>query len=273
MNPKNILIVLIIFFIIFQTAGAVFAGANINVAFDRNTANVGDQVNLIITITNTGPDDLSGVLVSAPIPDGLKFVMSATGTTRNIYSPETGVWDVNNLKLTSQFGGVKTLTITTEVTPELAGKTVIATANYISVYSGDPPVALPLSSASGTLTINNPNPGNNTNGNSTGNQNSGNNTNNNSTSNTSNPPGNNTNGTTNRNDNITSLNDASALIGNIDDIGIQDIGKQEQNGPNGYEINNETANENKKDDPSTMWGLIIIAGVIILGYLIGSRNN
>jgi uncharacterized repeat protein (TIGR01451 family) len=261
MNHRKILINILILSMVFQMVGFTFAAANINVAFDRSTANVGDQVNLIVTIANTGPNDLSSIFVSAPLPNGLKFMMSATGTTKNLYNPDTGVWQVDNLKLSSQGGGIKTLTITAEVTPELTGDTITASASYISVFSGDPPVSLPLSSStSDSLTIIDPNAGNNTG------DNTGNNTGNTNNTNNNNIPENST--------NVTSLGNALDLIGNIDDVGIQDIGQSEQIGQKAYEISNENSpNKENQDFPSTIWGLLIISGVIILGYLVGIRNN
>lgn len=128
-----ILSVLMSFLIIFSTAGSAFAAADISVEFNTNTANVGDQVNLIITITNTGPGDLSNVIVSALLPSGLKFLNSSTGTQKNDYNSTTGVWDVGNLKLSSQGGGKKTLNITAEVLSEAAGKTITANASYLNI--------------------------------------------------------------------------------------------------------------------------------------------
>lgn len=257
MYDKKLIITILMLFLVFQTIGSAFAGANINVVFDRDTANVGDQINLIVTITNTGPEDLSGVFVYAPLPSGLKFVMSATGTTKNLYNPDTGVWEVDNLKLTSQGGGVKTLTVTSEVTPELAGETITTKASYISVFKGDPPISLPLtSSMSGILKINDPN------------ANTGNNTGNDTENNTESNGNNNNNG---KNTNLNSLLDS---VGDLNDVSIQDIGKSEQNGQKGYEIYNNTgSNNNGTDMQSTILGLLIIAGVIIFGYLIGSRSK
>jgi uncharacterized repeat protein (TIGR01451 family) len=132
-NNKIIISVLMSLLLIFSTSGSAFAGEDISVAFNTNTANVGDQVNLIVNITNTGPGDLSGIVVSAPIPAGLKFLNTSTGTVQNNYNSTTGVWDVGNLKLSSQGGGKKSLNITVEVMSEAAGKTITANASYLNV--------------------------------------------------------------------------------------------------------------------------------------------
>jgi len=133
------------FLLVFATAGSAFAGADITVSFDKSTANVGEQVVMIVTITNTGPDDLSDIKVLAPIPTGLKYMTSTTGTTKNLYNSSTGIWQVDNLKLSSKEGGKKTLNITMEVLPELAGKTITANASYQSVT--DSSGSVPLKSA------------------------------------------------------------------------------------------------------------------------------
>jgi uncharacterized repeat protein (TIGR01451 family) len=142
---KIIISMATVFLLVFSTAGSAFAGADIAVSFDKTTANVGDQVTLIVTITNTGPGDLTNINVSAPIPVGLKYMTSTTGTTKNLYNSTTGIWQVDNLKLSSKEAGKKTLNITLEVLPELAGKTINANASYLSVT--DSSGAAPLKSA------------------------------------------------------------------------------------------------------------------------------
>lgn len=149
---KIIISVVMSLLLIFSTSGSAFAGADISVAFNTNTANVGDQVNLIVNITNTGPGDLSGIVVSAPIPAGLKFLNTSTGTVQNNYNSTTGVWDVGNLKLSSQGGGKKSLNITVEVLSEAAGKTITANASYLNVTDSSGSVGL-KSAQSQALTI------------------------------------------------------------------------------------------------------------------------
>lgn len=144
---KNKIIVYIsaFFLLVFVTVGSASAGADIAVSFDKTTVNVGEQVVMIVTVTNTGPGDLSDIKVSAPIPAGMKFMTSTTGTTKNLYNSTTGIWQVDNLKLSSKEGGKKTLNITLEVLPELAGKTITANASFLSVT--DTSNSAPLKSA------------------------------------------------------------------------------------------------------------------------------
>ena len=146
MHKNKIIIAMVTtFLLVFATAGSAFAGADIAVSFDKSTANVGEQVMMMVTITNTGPGDLTDIKVLAPIPAGLKYMTSTTGTTKNLYNSSTGIWQVDNLKLSSKEGGKKTLNITLEVLPELTGKTITANASYQSVT--DSSGSVPLKSA------------------------------------------------------------------------------------------------------------------------------
>lgn len=160
---KNKIIVYIstFFLLVFATVGSASAGADIAVSFDKTTANVGEQVVMMVTVTNTGPGDLSDIKVSAPIPAGMKFMTSTTGTTKNLYNSTTGIWQVDNLKLSSKEGGKKTLNITLEVLPELAGKTITANASYLSVT--DSSTSAPLKSAQSPPLVISNNAGNTTN--------------------------------------------------------------------------------------------------------------
>ncbi len=158
MNIKSIIPIFLVFLLILSTAGAAFAAADatISVAFDKDNVKVGDKVNMIVTITNTGDQDLNSIFVLAPLPDGLKFLMSVTGTSKNLYNPDTGVWQVDNLRLTSKGGGVKKITITAEVLPSLKGKQISTYAKYTNIAYGDPPISIigQVSQAnSNTLTI------------------------------------------------------------------------------------------------------------------------
>jgi uncharacterized repeat protein (TIGR01451 family) len=255
---KTTISIILMFFLVFLTAGSAFADANIGVTFDKDTAKVGEQVNLIVTITNTGPDDLNNIFVSVPFPSGLKYVMHTTGTTRNLYDTSTGVWDVNNLRLTSQGGGVKKLTITAEVLPELAGKTLTATASYISVSAGDPPVPLPLKSAtSGVLIISSDsNGGSNSSNNETGSKESTTSSTTKSTSHTV------QNGTSNPNSSIDNFGDFNALQG------LNQAPKGQA-----YEVFNST---DQTTPSNATYAIVVLGGLVILvivGYFMGMRNK
>jgi len=144
MKIKSIIPIFLTILLIFSTAGTVFgaADATISVVFDKENVEVGENVTLTVTIRNTGDVDLTNISVLAPLPEGLRFIMSQTGTSKNIYDPDTGIWDVGNLRLTSKGGGVKTLTIIAEVTSELSGKTSSTYAKFTSIAYGDPPISI-----------------------------------------------------------------------------------------------------------------------------------
>jgi uncharacterized repeat protein (TIGR01451 family) len=242
------------------TAGSAFAGANIAVSFDKTMANVGDQVILTVTITNTGPGDLSNVNVSAPLPAGLKFMSSATGTTKNQYDSGTGLWQVDNLKMSSQGGGKKTLTVTAEVLQEASGKTITANAAYLSVTNSSG--FLPLKSAQAQIKINASSTGTGTGG---------------------------TNGTTGTTDTSSGIvsTSSSAPTNNNASKTSQIISKLKENNsgnnplnlpqqalPKAYDVYNSTDNSNT-NVPMSTYAIVALVGIgvlVVVGYFVGMRK-
>ncbi|TWU32279.1 DUF11 domain-containing protein [Novipirellula artificiosorum] len=74
---------------------------------DRPT--LGDNVDFTITVTNEGPNDATGVVVTDTLPAGLSFVSSTLSA--GSYSSATGIWTVGDLAQ----GASATLTLTTTV--------------------------------------------------------------------------------------------------------------------------------------------------------------
>ncbi|HWR24015.1 MAG TPA: DUF11 domain-containing protein [Feifaniaceae bacterium] len=70
---------------------------------------VGETVTFTIILTNNGPDDATGVTVSAPLPAGLTFV-SAT-PSQGTYNDTTGIWTVGSVAS----GAAATLQLTATV--------------------------------------------------------------------------------------------------------------------------------------------------------------
>lgn len=252
---KLMLTVLISILLAVSTAGSAFAGANIDVSFNTTSANVGDEVTMIVTITNTGPGDLSDVTVSAPLPGGLKFLTSATGTTKNLYNSGTGLWQVDNLKMSSKGAGQKTLTITAEVLSEAAGKTLTANVAFLSVLnsSGD----LPLKSAQSQVTIESDNINNEVNNGSTG-----------STviSTTSNPK------------TATSISKTSLIVSKLKDNntdGSNPLNLPQETPAKAYNVYNSTEDSNTKVPLSTyaILALIGIGILVVVGYLLGIKKK
>ncbi|WP_161594377.1 gliding motility-associated C-terminal domain-containing protein [Flagellimonas alvinocaridis] len=60
---------------------------------DNPTPNVGDVVRFTISVTNNGPTDATGVIVSERMPIG--YIYQSHTTTAGVYNPDTGLWNVN----------------------------------------------------------------------------------------------------------------------------------------------------------------------------------
>ncbi len=60
---------------------------------DTELANVGDTVEYVVTVSNDGPTEATGVVVSDPLPAGLSFV-SATPSDGGTYNSQTGDWSI-----------------------------------------------------------------------------------------------------------------------------------------------------------------------------------
>jgi uncharacterized repeat protein (TIGR01451 family) len=56
------------------------------------TPSVGDTITYIVTASDNGPDDATGVIVTDPLPAGLTFVSDTA--SEGSYNPATGVWAI-----------------------------------------------------------------------------------------------------------------------------------------------------------------------------------
>jgi uncharacterized repeat protein (TIGR01451 family) len=81
----------------------------INTVNDATPAN-GQDITYTVVLTDAGPSNANGVVVSDPLPPGLSFV-DAAGLAGTTYNPTTGVWTVGTLAA----GSSDTLTITAVV--------------------------------------------------------------------------------------------------------------------------------------------------------------
>ena len=252
---KIMLTVLISALIVASTAGSAFAGANIAISFSPTSAEVGEEVTMTVVITNTGPGDLNDVNVSAPLPAGLKFLTSATGTTKNQYNNVTGLWQVDNLKMSSQGGGKKTLTVTAEVLPGASGKTLTATAAFLSVRNSSG--ALPLKSVQSTITVKSNDTNTNTGGN-TGNTGS-------------------TITSTQVTAQTTPVSKTSLVVAKLNDNGTNSsnpLNLPQENPGKAYDVYNSTENNTKV--PMSTYAIVALVGigiVIVVGYYLGTRKK
>lgn len=60
---------------------------------DNATPNVGDVVRFTISITNDGPTDATGVVVTDVLPES--YTYQSHTATAGVYNPNTGLWNVN----------------------------------------------------------------------------------------------------------------------------------------------------------------------------------
>lgn len=98
---------------------------------DKENINLGDEVTWIVTAQNFGPDTAKNVKVYDKLPSGLKYVKHTT--TKGTFDPETGIWDIGDLKVSD---GMVTLKITTvaESTGEKVNKAYLTSDNCDDIY-------------------------------------------------------------------------------------------------------------------------------------------
>lgn len=98
---------------------------------DKENINLGDEVTWIVTTQNFGPDTAKNVKVYDKLPSGLKYVKHTT--TKGTFDPETGIWDIGDLKVSD---GMVTLKITTvaESTGEKVNKAYLTSDNCDDIY-------------------------------------------------------------------------------------------------------------------------------------------
>lgn len=82
------------FFGFLSSSWSAEADLSLSLASDVNVAELGETVNLTLTVTNDGPDDAFGVSVDAPFPANLTFD-SAAGD--GLYSEATELWNISHL--------------------------------------------------------------------------------------------------------------------------------------------------------------------------------
>jgi uncharacterized repeat protein (TIGR01451 family) len=90
---------------------------------DNPTPNAGDNVIFTITLTNNGPWDATGIIVSDVLPTGVTYVSNSA--SQGSYGSSTGKWTMDSLSN----GSSATLTITASVNQGTGGQTISNTAS------------------------------------------------------------------------------------------------------------------------------------------------
>ncbi len=91
----------------------------------------GDTIVYTVTVTNNGPSDAQGVVLSDQLPVGLTYVSDDSG---GAYDSGTGLWTVGTLAN----GNLATLNITATVVAGTAGSTLTNTASVSALNELDP---------------------------------------------------------------------------------------------------------------------------------------
>jgi uncharacterized repeat protein (TIGR01451 family) len=102
-------VILLVLPFIFSGCGTKSAAFSINNSVDKTTANVGDTVTYTINITNNGPVNATGLMVTDDWPVGITYVSSSSD--KGNYDNSTTIWTVGNLNT----GSSAKLTITATV--------------------------------------------------------------------------------------------------------------------------------------------------------------
>lgn len=106
-------------------------GVSKNVVGDA-TPIVGDNVTFALTVTNSGPDQATGVVVTDTLPTGLTYV-SNTAPSQGSYNSGTGVWTVGTLAS----GASATMEITASVNADTATQTLTNVLNRTATDQPD----------------------------------------------------------------------------------------------------------------------------------------
>ena len=89
---------------------------------DNTSPSVGDTVTFTVTLTNNGPLDDTGIIVTDIVPAGLTYSSSVADT--GTYDATTGIWTVGSVAN----GGTATLTLKVTVNSGMATQKITSTA-------------------------------------------------------------------------------------------------------------------------------------------------
>jgi len=108
------------------------ADLGVSKGVDNSTPNEGDTIVYTITVSNGGPDDVTGVVLTDTLPTGVTY--AAHSISQGGYNSGSGRWTVGGLSS----GSVATLTLTATVDTGTAGQTITNTTDGLSADQADP---------------------------------------------------------------------------------------------------------------------------------------
>lgn len=104
-----------------------YSDISISKTVDKSSADVGEEIDYTITVTNNGPSDATGVVVNDILPQHIKYVSHEA--SQGTYDENTGAWDLGSLANEDY----ATLQITAKPNAGAAGKTMTNTASLFDL--------------------------------------------------------------------------------------------------------------------------------------------
>ncbi|NDV42559.1 gliding motility-associated C-terminal domain-containing protein [Flagellimonas sediminis] len=107
---------------------------------DNASPNVGDVVRFVISVTNYGPTNASGVMVTDLLPEGFSY--QSHFSTAGVYNPNSGVWNINRTILNQDTESLEVLAVVNAPTGtegEYVNQAYITASNFMDPDS-DPSV-------------------------------------------------------------------------------------------------------------------------------------
>ena len=112
---------------------------------DKANPNEGDSIVYTLTVTNNGPSDATGVLITDNLPTGVTY--SSHSTINGTFNSGAGIWTIGNLAKNS----TATITINATVNTNTGGTTIVNTTAAATADYNDPTAGNNTSSASITV--------------------------------------------------------------------------------------------------------------------------
>ena len=115
---------------------------SISKTVDNTSPNVGDVVRFVVSVTNHGPTNASGVMVTDLLPQGYNY--QSHTSTAGVYNPNSGIWNINRTILDQDTESLEVLAIVnapTGVEEEYVNHAYITASNFMDPDS-DPSIGM-----------------------------------------------------------------------------------------------------------------------------------